>query len=82
MILEWIVLKNRKLHEDENLRKYSNKTARDNAPYVYADNLANCSADLRAEYMQQLQAKWLSAFCALSGLIIIPPRQHKSNHRG
>jgi hypothetical protein len=70
MVLKWIDPKNRKHHEDETLREYSNETARDSAPYAYADDLATCSAGLQVEYMQQLQAKWLSAFCKFSGLTI------------
>jgi hypothetical protein len=72
MVLEWIDPKNRKLHEDKNLQDYSNKTARDTASHAYADDLATCSAGPQAEYMQQLQAKRLSAFCAFSGLTIHP----------
>jgi hypothetical protein len=62
--------KNKKLHEDENLREYSNKTTRDAALYAYTDDLATCSAGPQAKCMQQLQAKWLSAFCTFSGLTI------------
>jgi hypothetical protein len=57
MVLEWIVPKNRKLHEDENLREYSDKTARDAAPYAYADDLTTCSAGPQAQYMQQIHAE-------------------------
>jgi hypothetical protein len=72
MVLKWIDPMNRKLHEDENLREYSNKSARDAASYAYADDLATCSAGLQVEYMQQMQAKWLSTFCTFSGLTIYP----------
>jgi hypothetical protein len=68
MILEWIDPKNRKLHENEDLQKYSDITAINDAPYAYIDDLATCSAGPQAEDMQQLQ--WLSAFYALSGLTI------------
>jgi hypothetical protein len=71
-ILEWIDPKNRKLHKNENLREYSDKTAINAAPYAYADDLATCSTGPQVEYMQQLQAKWLSAFCAFFGLTIHP----------
>jgi hypothetical protein len=74
MILECINPKNRKLHDVESLREYRNKTARDAAPYAYADDLATCFASPLVEYMQQLQAKWLSEFCAFSGLTIHPDK--------
>jgi hypothetical protein len=70
MVLKWIDPKNRKLNEDESLQKYSNETARDAAPYAYANNLTTCSAGPQAKCMQQLQAKWLSAFFAFFGLTI------------
>jgi hypothetical protein len=69
MVLEWIDPKKRKLHEVENLREYSNETARVAAPYAYADDLATCFAGRQAKYMQQLQAKWLTAFCTISKLV-------------
>jgi hypothetical protein len=72
MVLEWINPKNRKLHDDENLREDNDQTARDAAPYAYIDDLATYSAGSQAEYMQQLRAKWLSAFCVFSGLTINP----------
>jgi hypothetical protein len=72
MVLKWIDPKNRKFHEDKNLREYSNETARDAVSYAYADDLATCSAGPQAEYMQQLQVKWLTTFCAFSGLSINP----------
>jgi hypothetical protein len=72
MILEWIDPKNRKLHENEDLQEYSDQTAINAAPYAYADNPVTCSAGPEAEYVQQLQATWLSAFCAFSGLTIHP----------
>jgi hypothetical protein len=44
MLLEWIDPKNRNLHVIKNLREHSDDRARDVAPFVYADNLATCSA--------------------------------------
>jgi hypothetical protein len=49
MLLKWIDSKNRNLHEDKNLREYSNETARDAAIYAFADDLATCSAGPQAE---------------------------------
>jgi phosphate/sulfate permease len=40
----------------------------------YADYLATVTGSSRAEYMQQLQATWLSAFCAFTGLVMHPAR--------
>jgi hypothetical protein len=37
---------------------------------VYADDLATVTGSPRAEYMQQLQATWSSAVCALTGLVM------------
>jgi hypothetical protein len=76
MVLEWIDPKNRHLYVNEKWREYSNETARDVAPFAYADDLATWAAGPQAEYMQQfqlqLQAKWLSAFCAFSAPTIHP----------
>jgi hypothetical protein len=72
MVLEWIDLKNRHLHVNENLRVYSDETARDAAPFTYADDLATVSGGPFAEFLRQLQEKWFSAFCAFSGLMIHP----------
>jgi hypothetical protein len=66
MVLKWIDSKNRKLHENKDLQEYSDETAIHAAPYAYADDLATCSAGPQAEYTQQLQATWLSAFCEFS----------------
>jgi hypothetical protein len=72
MVLEWIDPKNRTLHVNKNLREYSDQTAINAAPCAYADDLITCSADPQVEYIQQLQAKWLSTFYAFSGLTIHP----------
>jgi hypothetical protein len=63
-------MKDKRLQENQDLQEFSNQTAINATPYAYADNLATCSANPQAEYMQQLQATWLSAFCAFSGLTI------------
>jgi hypothetical protein len=41
---------------------------------AYADDLATVTGGPRAEYMQQLQATWLSAFCAFTGLVMHPAK--------
>jgi hypothetical protein len=51
-LLEWIDPKNRKLHEDVNLRQYTDQTAKDAAPYAYADDLITYSAGQQVAYMQ------------------------------
>jgi hypothetical protein len=70
MVLEWIDPRNKKLYKDENLQEYNDTKAKDTAPYAYADDLATSSAGPQAKCMQQLQEKWLSAFCIFSGLTI------------
>jgi hypothetical protein len=49
MVLEWI--------DPKNLQEYSDQTAINTASYADADDLATCSADPQAEYIQQLQGK-------------------------
>jgi len=72
MVLEWIDPRNRHLHVNEDNQAYSDRTAQDAVPFAYADDLATCASGPQAEYLQQLQATWLSAFCAFSGLTIHP----------
>jgi hypothetical protein len=72
ILLEWIDPRNRHLHVDENLEAYDDVTARDAAPFAYADDLATISSGTKGEYMLQLQATWLSSFCAFAGLVIHP----------
>jgi hypothetical protein len=74
ILLEWIEPANRQLHEAVTNLDYD-QTDIDNTNTVsYADNLATVTGGPRAEYMQQLQATWLSAFCAFTGLVMHPAK--------
>jgi len=73
ILLEWIDPRNTHLHVDEAL-EYTADDARNATPYAYADDLATMTCGDKAEYMQGLQAQWLAAFCAFSGLVMHPDK--------
>ena len=89
ILLEFIDPTNRHLHIAETDLDYTDEDAQLANPSAYADDLATITAGPNAEYMQQVQATWLSAFCAFTGLMIhpakikatllgpIPPKYHK-----
>jgi hypothetical protein len=74
ILLEWIDPRNRHLHVDEQLEPYDEVAAQSAAPVAYADDLTTCSSGPKAQYLQQLQADWLSSFCAFTGLRIHPDK--------
>jgi hypothetical protein len=41
---------------------------------AYADDLVAVTGGPRVAYMQQLQAKWLSAFCPFPGMVMHPAK--------
>jgi len=74
MLLEWIDPRNRHLHTAEGDLDYSDEDAEQAKLNAYADDLGTATAGPRAEYMQQLQAKWVSAFCTFTGLVMNPSK--------
>jgi len=74
ILLEFIDPTNRHLHLAEKNISYSDEDAQKVNPSAYADDLATVTSGPNAEYMQQLQATWLSAFCAFAGLVIHPAK--------
>ena len=73
ILLEWIDPANRQLHAAENLT-YSDEDVRNTKMNAYADDLCTITSGQRAGMMQQLQATWLSAFCAFTGLVMHPKK--------
>ena len=77
ILLEWIDPSKRHLHVAEQIQDtYSNKDAKLTKTNAYADDLCTTAAGPKAEYMHQLQATWLSAFCAFTGLEMHPGKIH------
>jgi hypothetical protein len=74
ILLEFIDPNNRYLHVAETHLDYSDEDALLAKPSAYADDLATATAGPNGEYMQQVQATWLSAFCAFSGLVMHPAK--------
>ena len=74
ILLEWIDPKNRHLHKAERHLNYSQNDIDHTQMDAYADDLATITGGPNAEYMQQLQATWLSAFCAFTGLVMHPAK--------
>jgi hypothetical protein len=74
MLLEWIDPRNRHLHTTELDTDYSDEDAERTHLNAYADDLGSNTAGPRAEYMQQLLAKWISAFCTFLGLVMNPDK--------
>jgi len=73
ILLEFIDPNNRDFHIAERL-DYFDEDARLANPSAYADDLCTITGGPNAEYMQQLQATWLSAFCAFTGLVMHPAK--------
>ena len=77
ILLEWIDPRNVHLHADEvSDRPFSADDIRRAIINAYADDLATITGGPRAADMQQQQAVWLSAFCALTGLVMHPAKIH------
>jgi hypothetical protein len=74
ILLELIDPRNRHLHVAEKQLTYSDDDADKANPAAFADDLATITAGPNAEHMQQIQATWLSAFCAFTGLVIHPAK--------
>ena len=73
ILLEFIDPSNRHLHVAENLNYSDHDIAHTNSN-AFADDLATVTSGPNGEYMQQLQATWLSAFCAFAGLVMHPTK--------
>jgi hypothetical protein len=90
ILLEWIDPANRFLHTSETQLSYSNEDIEKTKMSAYADDLCTITGGPNGAYMQTLQAKWLSAFCAFTGLelhpkkikptIVGPVRKHHLKH--
>ena len=79
ILLEWIDHTNLTLHTAEDLPAqpgYTAAGAKKSNPQAYADDLNTMTAGPNARYMQQLQATWLSAFCAFTGMEMHPDKIH------
>ena len=74
MLLEWIDPANRFLHNSEKESKYSEEDIIKAKMAAYADYLCTITGGPRGAFMQTLQAKWLSAFCAFTGLVLHPKK--------
>ena len=74
ILLEWIDPANRHLHVAERDIHYTDEDITQTKLNAYADDLATLTGGPRAEYMQQLIATWLSAFCAFAGLVMHPAK--------
>ena len=74
ILLEWIDPANRHLHVAERDIHYTDEDITHTKLNAYADDLATLTGGPRAEYMQQLIATWLSAFCAFTGLVMHPAK--------
>ena len=74
ILLEWIDPTNRHLHVAETDLDYTDEDAEGATPSAYADDLCTITPGPRAEYMQQLVATWLSAFCAFTGMRMHPAK--------
>ena len=72
ILLEWIDPTNRHLHVAETELDYTDADAEGASPSAYADDLCTITPGSRAEYMQQIVATWLSAFCAFTGMMMHP----------
>jgi len=73
ILLDWLDPTQRHLHTAERL-EYTEEDAAGVKLNAYADDLATLSSGGNAEYMQQLIATWLSAFCAFTGLVLHPAK--------
>jgi len=76
ILLDFIDPANRHFHEAEGDLQYTNTDIDNTSLNAYADDLSTLTSGPKAEYMQQLQATWLSAFCAFAGLVIHPAKIH------
>jgi hypothetical protein len=74
ILLEWIAPANRNLHIAEVNLDYDQDDIERTQMIACVDDLATVTGDPSAGYMQQLQAIWLSAFCALTGLVMHPAK--------
>jgi hypothetical protein len=74
ILLEWIDPSNRHLHGAERQLYYTDADAAATCPNAYADDLCTITSGPRGEYMQQVQATWLSAFCAFTGMEMHPAK--------
>jgi hypothetical protein len=72
ILLEWIDPANRNLHKAELYLDYAQDDIERTQLISYADDLATATSVLRASYIQQHQATWLSAFFAFTGLVMHP----------
>ena len=73
ILLEWIDPANRFLHTGER-NTYSNDDIDKTTMAAYADDLCTITGGMNRAYMQQIQAKWLSAICAFTGLVLHPKK--------
>ena len=55
---------------------YTAAGAKKSNPQAYADDLNTMTAGPNAQFMQHLQATWLSAFCAFTGMEMHPDKIH------
>ena len=76
ILLDFIDLANRHFHLAESDLDYTNEDIDHTHLNAYTDNLSTPTGGPKDEYMQQLQATWLSAFCAFAGLVIHPAKIH------
>jgi hypothetical protein len=70
ILLEWIDPANYNLRKAKVDLDYNQDDIEHTQIIAYADDLATVTGSPRAEYMQQIQATWLSAFCAFTGLVM------------
>ena len=74
MLLEWIDPANRFLHTAETELAYTDEDVAGVQMNAYADDLGTITSGPHAAEMQTLQATWLSAFCAFTGLVMHPKK--------
>jgi hypothetical protein len=74
ILLEWIYPANQLLYTSETQVSYSNDNTKNTKINAYADNLCTITGGPNDVYMHTRQAKWLSAFCAFTGLKLHPKK--------
>ena len=74
ILLEWIDPSNRHHHTAETTTKYSDEDISETHPGAFADDLVTITGGPHPSKMQQIQAVWISAFCAFSALEMHPDK--------
>ena len=74
ILLEWIDPANRELHSAESDLHYTAEDISEAQMNAYADDLCTITGGPNAAHLQSTQAKWLSAFCAFTGLTMHPAK--------